>query len=107
MKGYDHSQYPLPDDLRRRKQREGLATPQEKIARSRANSALVERLAKRWNWGIDELLERIPLDTLARLKYPLTEIVQEDGTRVFKDPIRVTEIQSQYAGDRGRTHKVE
>jgi hypothetical protein len=50
----------------------------------RKMSAQIQRLARRLDCDPDELSERIPDDTLRRTKYPVTETVNEDGTRCFK-----------------------
>lgn len=50
----------------------------------RALSGQVLRLAKRLGRSPDELAAKIPEDTLRRTKYPVREIVNEDGTRTFK-----------------------
>lgn len=44
-------------------------------------SAQVLRLAKRLGVDPDELASRIPADTLRRTKYPVIELVDEDGKR--------------------------
>jgi len=48
------------------------------------------RLAKRLGEDPDELAKRIPADTLRRLKYPVIESVNDDGTRSFKHDIGIT-----------------
>lgn len=49
----------------------------------RQMSALVERLAGRLGIDSDELVKKIPPDTLRRTKYPVIETVDENGFRHF------------------------
>jgi hypothetical protein len=98
-------QYPTPDELAKRKLREG--RPASELIKERAalNSPQVVRLAERLGKTPQEILDEIPEDTLRRLKQPLRESVDEEGNRVFDDAIMVTEgIRSQFAGDKGKTH---
>jgi hypothetical protein len=57
----------------------------------RGLSATVVRLAKRLGKSPEELTDNIPADTLRRLKYPVLEIVNPDGTRTFKRDLGVSE----------------
>lgn len=53
----------------------------------RVMSAQVQRLARRLGRDPDELAKKYPEDTVRRTKYPVIEIVTEDGKRIFKhDP---------------------
>jgi len=54
-------------------------------------SAAALRLANRLGLTPEELVARIPADTLRRLKYPVIETVEEDGTRTYKRDLEVTE----------------
>ena len=64
--------------------------PGSRIGR-RALSSHVLRLAKRLGKTPEEIAERIPEDTLRRSKYPVLEIVNEDGTRTYKHDSGVSE----------------
>lgn len=56
--------------------------------KGRSVSSVLLRLARRMDADPDAMAERIPEDTLRRLKYPLLETINEDGTRSFKhDPL--------------------
>lgn len=80
--------------------REGLIDPEKQLESApaasgragsrterRAMSAQVQRLARRLGSDPDELAQKLSPDTLRRTKYPVLEIVNEDGTRTFKhDP---------------------
>jgi len=59
--------------------------------RRRETSAQVLRLAQRMGTDPDELAARIDPDTLRRTKYPVIEIVNEDGTRTFKHDPQIAE----------------
>lgn len=48
-----------------------------------ALSAQLVRLARRLGRPAEELAAQIPEDTLRRLKYPLLESMNEDGTRSY------------------------
>jgi hypothetical protein len=54
-------------------------------------SAQLMRLAQRQGIDPDELAQKIPADTVRRTKYPVIEVVNEDGTRSFKHDPGVTE----------------
>lgn len=54
-------------------------------------SGQLMRLAQRLGVDPDELAKKIPADTVRRTKYPVIEVVNEDGTRSFKHDIGVTE----------------
>lgn len=64
-------------------------------SRSRNVSAQLMRLAQRLGRDPDELAKKIPADTVRRTKYPVIEVVNDDGTRSFKHDIGIHE---------GRTH---
>lgn len=55
----------------------------------RAMSAQVQRLAKRLGTDPDELAKKLPADTLRRSKYPVIEIINEDGTRTYKHDLGI------------------
>lgn len=55
-------------------------------ATTRSMSGTVQRLARRLERDPDELAKKIPADTVRRTKFPVTEQVNEDGTRTFKHP---------------------
>lgn len=57
----------------------------------REMSAQVLRLASRLGSSADELAKKIPADTLRRTKYPVIEVVNEDGTRTFKHDPQIQE----------------
>ena len=57
----------------------------------RQMSAQVQRLARRLGVDPDDLARKIPPDTLRRTKYPVLEIVNEDGTRTFKHDLGIEE----------------
>lgn len=60
----------------------------------RGLSSVVLRLASRLGIEPEELADRIPADTLRRLKYPVIETVEEDGSRSYKDDKQVMEGRS-------------
>lgn len=69
------------------------------IARS---AAYVQDLARRAGVDPEELARRIKPDTLRRLKYPMIQHINEDGTREFKHDLGITEgVKSLLATDRG------
>ena len=49
------------------------------------------RLAKRLGKAPEELAETIPEDTLRRLKYPVIETVEPDGTHRYTHDVQVSE----------------
>jgi hypothetical protein len=51
--------------------------------KGREVSGVILRLARRLGVDPDELTQKIPPDTLRRLKYPLLEQETEEGTRTF------------------------
>lgn len=57
----------------------------------REMSAQVQRLAKSLGQSPDELAARIPADTLRRTKYPVIETLDENGRKVFKHDIGITD----------------
>lgn len=70
-----------------------------KIAKS---AAYVQDLARRSGRDPEELAQRIPADTLRRLKYPMIQHINEDGTRRFEHDLGITEgVRSLLATDRG------
>jgi len=54
-------------------------------------SAPILRLARRLGKRPEELVENIPADTLRRLKYPVIEKVEPDGTRSYSHDRQVSE----------------
>ena len=79
-----------------------------KAARSRArrqiarSAAYVQDLARRSGSDPEVLAERIPEDTLRRLKYPMHVHVNEDGTRSFEHDLGIVEgAKSLLSVDRG------
>jgi hypothetical protein len=69
------------------------------IARS---AAYVQELARRSGLDPEALAARIPADTLRRLKYPMIQQVNEDGTRSFEHDLGIQEgRKSLLATDRG------
>ena len=56
-----------------------------------ALSAPLLRLAKRLGRRPEELAESIPADTLRRLKYPVIETVEPDGTRSYSHDRQISE----------------
>ena len=79
-----------------------------KEARSRArrqiarSAAYVQDLARRSGSNPEVLAQRIPEDTLRRLKYPMHVRVNEDGTRNFEHDLGIVEgAKSLLATDRG------
>jgi hypothetical protein len=70
-----------------------------RIAKS---AAYVQDLARRSGLDAQALAERIPSDTLRRLKYPMIQRVNEDGTRCFEHDLGITDgRRSLLATDRG------
>jgi hypothetical protein len=57
----------------------------------RVMAAPVQRLARRLEVDPDELVKKLPADTVRRLQYPVIETVNADGTRSFKHDIGVSE----------------
>ena len=57
----------------------------------RALSGQVVRLAKRLGKTPEEIAETIPEDTLRRTKFPVIEVLNEDGTRTYKHDEGVSE----------------
>jgi hypothetical protein len=57
----------------------------------RAFSASVLRLAKKLGLKPEELAEKIPADTLRRLKYPVREKREADGSTVYERDLDVSE----------------
>lgn len=102
------AEYPDKAEMKRRAEAEGRKLKVENDQRKRLSSPALVRLADRLGKPVEELLKRIPKDTLNRLKYPMRETVEDDGTYSFKDPIMVIDgPRSQLAGDQGKTHAVE
>lgn len=80
----------------------------ERQVRSHATSRLaksaayVQELARRSGLDPEALAERIPTDTLRRLKFPMHVHVNEDGTRRFEHDLGIVEgVKSLMATDRG------
>lgn len=78
--------------------RSGQERPSETTAPARgatgsliALSAPLLRLARRLGRKPEELAENIPPDTLRRLKYPVIETVEPDGTRSYRHDVQVSE----------------
>lgn len=86
------SQYPTKTDLEDRKSSGDRARLLATVSREgpparRVLAGQVLRLAKRLGVDPDVLARRYPPDTVRRLKYPVLEAVNADGTRTFKhDP---------------------
>ena len=59
------------------------------VQNARKTTATVVRLAQRLKADPDELAAKYDDDTLRRTRFPVVEEVQEDGTRLFKDPPQV------------------
>jgi len=66
-----------------------LRGPRQGASRIARSAAYVLDLASRANVDPAELADRIPEDTLRRLKYPYITTEQEDGTRTFKHDIGI------------------
>jgi hypothetical protein len=106
----DPSAYPQPEELKKRREREHAYPDVVKELKQRAEltSPQLIRLADKLGVPVEELYEKIDKDTLRRLKYPLRETDEPDGSRQFEDPIMVQEgIRSETRGDKGKTHPVE
>lgn len=56
-----------------------------------ALSAQLVRLARRIGRPVEELAAKIPEDTLRRLKYPVRESENEDGSRTFEHDLGIVE----------------
>jgi hypothetical protein len=54
-----------------------------------AQAAHLQALAARLGVDPESLAERIPADTLRRLKYPMLEHVEEDGKHSFKHDVGI------------------
>ena len=54
-------------------------------------AAVLIRLAQRLGVDPDTLASKIPADTVRRLKYPVREKANEDGTRSFEHDLGITE----------------
>lgn len=52
-------------------------------------AAYVQALAARLGTSAETLAERIPADTMRRLKFPMLEHVEQDGLRTFKHDIGI------------------
>jgi hypothetical protein len=70
-----------------------------RIAKS---AAYVQELARRSGLDPEALAERIPADTLRRLKFPMLVTVNDDGTRRFEHDLGIVQgVKSLLATDRG------
>lgn len=54
-----------------------------------AQAATVQSLAARLGVDPEALAERIPADTLRRLKYPMLERIEPDGTRSYEHDLGI------------------
>lgn len=54
-----------------------------------ANAAQIQSLAARLGVDPEALAERIPADTLRRVKYPMLERIEPDGTRSYEHDLGV------------------
>lgn len=66
--------------------------PPKKASASRPGSALLDRLARRLDTSPEVLARGIPVDTLRRLKYPVIEEPQDDGTIVYKHDLGISDV---------------
>jgi hypothetical protein len=65
-----------------------IASPKPK-KKDRPMAAQILRLAKRLGRDPDELAAELPEDTIRRLKYPVLEHVEKDGSRAFDHDIGI------------------
>jgi hypothetical protein len=66
--------------------------PKKERASSLATMAApLQRLSRRLGRSPEELARRIPPDTLRRLKYPVLEEPQPDGSTIFKHDLGIEE----------------
>jgi hypothetical protein len=80
----------------------------ERQVRSRVTSRLaksaayVQELARRSGLDPEALAQRVPMDTLRRLKYPMHTRINEDGTRQYEHDLGIVEgVKSLLSADRG------
>jgi len=74
----------------------------EKVEQAKPQAARVQVLAAALKLDPEELASRIPADTLRRLKYPLVEMPQPDGTTAFRHDEGIVEgLRPLTATDRG------
>lgn len=81
----------------------GSSQTSEKDRAFARQAGIIQRLALATGRDPNELAERIPEDTLRRLKFPVTTQVAADGSLTFKEPVVVIEggKKSLLAVDRG------
>lgn len=65
--------------------------PPKRASASRPGSALLDRLARRLKTSPEALARGIPIDTLRRLKYPVVEVPQPDGTTLYRHDLGISE----------------
>jgi hypothetical protein len=65
--------------------------PTKKASSSLAMAGSLQRLAQRLDKSPEELARTIPKDTLRRLKYPVLELPQPDGSIRYKHDLGISE----------------
>lgn len=56
-------------------------------------SGQLQKLARRLGRNADDIAAKIDADTIRRTKYPVIEVVNDDGTITYRDPKVVTSFE--------------